>query len=503
MTLSNTGTAALTFTTSVTGAFAQSSTCNGTVAPNATCLISVTFTPTALGAATGTLDITTNDPLNQTLTVTLSGNGVAAPAPVASIAPTTLTFLDQVIGTTSGPQTVTLSNTGTAVLTFTASVTGAFAQSNTCNGTVAPNATCLIGVTFTPTALGAATGTLDITTNDPLNQTLTVTLSGNGVAAPAPVASIAPTTLTFLDQVIGTTSGPQTVTLSNTGTAVLTFTASVTGAFAQSNTCNGTVAPNATCLIGVTFTPTALGAAAGTLSIATNDPVNPNLTVTLSGNGIAAPVLLAAPTNLRATWQIRNGLPRVNLVFTDNAPNGANSETGFVVERSVNGGAFAALANLGPRNNTGNVTYNDTTVAAGNGYAYRVAAVKTNVTPAVQSAWSNTATIPPPPAQVANVTANCARVSPTSGNARCTVSWDNTDATATGFRIQRANNAGFAPVSETVTQNLGTTGVQTYSWTSNNINRNTSWYFRVQSFNATGTQGYVNATPFPFPAPIN
>ncbi len=417
------------------------------------------------------------------------------PAPIAGIVPASLAFGSQTLNTTSAPRTVTLSNTGNAPLTFTPTVTGDFAQSNTCNGTVAASGTCQIDVTFTPTSVGALTGTLSLATNDTANPTLSVSLSGTGVAL-APIAGISSASLAFGSQTLNTTSAAQTVTLSNTGNAPLTFTPTVTGDFAQSNTCNGTVAAAGTCQIDVTFTPTSVGALTGSLSLATNDTANPTLSVSLSGTGVALAVL-AAPSNLVATYQT-NGGGRVRLVFRDNAPN-SYSETGFVVERSENGGAFTSLTTLGQRNNVGNVRYFDTTIQAGITYSYRVAAV--NSIRVEQSAWSNTVTVATPgaPAAPGNVAVSCTRNTPTSGNARCTVTWADNSSNETGFRIQRADNAGFtAPVLQTVTR-----GANTVSWTTGNISRNTSWYFRVQSYNGTGTSAYVNATPFPSLAPIN
>ena len=67
----------------------------------------------------------------------------------------------------------------------------------------------------------------------------------------------------------------------------------------------------------------------------------------------------------------------MSLTWRDNATN----ETGFVVERCTGVAPasactnFAQIAAPGPRNSTGNVTYVDTTVAAGNTYSYRVKAV--------------------------------------------------------------------------------------------------------------------------------
>ncbi len=89
----------------------------------------------------------------------------------------------------------------------------------------------------------------------------------------------------------------------------------------------------------------------------------------------------AAPTNLTA---IRNAT-QVYLSWRDNAIN----ETGFVVQRSVNGGTYFTLATVGPRYSTGNVYYGDRTVKPGNRYTYRVAAVNM----AGLSANSNTANV--------------------------------------------------------------------------------------------------------------
>src|SRR5437588_11242772 len=78
---------------------------------------------------------------------------------------------------------------------------------------------CTINVTFTPTALGARTGTLLLADNA-AGSPQTVALSGNGTA---PVVGVAPTSLGIGNQHLTTTSTPMTVTLTNTGTAALTI----------------------------------------------------------------------------------------------------------------------------------------------------------------------------------------------------------------------------------------------------------------------------------------
>jgi len=86
--------------------------------------------------------------------------------------------------------------------------------------------------------------------------------------------------------------------------------------------------------------------------------------VTTQSTSAALPIIYA-PSDLAAT--LMSG-PRVGLSWWDNTTN----ETGYTIERAVNGGAFTQLATLPPRNNTGNMAYIDTNVTLGSTYAYRV-----------------------------------------------------------------------------------------------------------------------------------
>lgn len=109
-------------------------------------------------------------------------NAVAATIPAnPSLDKTTLAFGDQKKGTTSAPQTVTFSNSGTAALTITSvAATGNFkVASNTCGSSLTAGGSCTIGVTFHPMKLGSLTGALMIKDFNP-NSPHTVTLTGTG-----------------------------------------------------------------------------------------------------------------------------------------------------------------------------------------------------------------------------------------------------------------------------------------------------------------------------------
>lgn len=96
------------------------------------------------------------------------------------------------------------------------------------------------------------------------------------------------------------------------------------------------------------------------------------------------PVAPDAPSGLTA---VANSSTQVALSFTDNA----TFETGFVVERSRDGGAFSQVAAPAALSGTGTVTLTDTLPGPGT-YEYRVKAVNG----ASSSLWSNTASVTPP-----------------------------------------------------------------------------------------------------------
>ena len=299
VTLSNTGSAVLNIVSITTsGDFAQKNTCVTSLANGASCTISVTFAPTLGGPRAGSIIVTDNATGNPQ-TVSLSGNGLLAP--VVTLAPTSLTFTGQAVGTTSASQTVTLTNTGSAALNITnVTASGNFAQTNTCGASVAAGANCIISVTFTPTVTANLFGSVTITDNV-ADSPETILLAGNGASAPA--VAFLPASLTFANQIVSTTSAPQSVILTNTGGAVLNITSIVaSGDFAETNSCGTSLASGANCTIAVTFTPMAAGPRAGAVTVTDNAPGSTQ-TLPLNGTGVLAPVVALAPTNLTFSSQ--------------------------------------------------------------------------------------------------------------------------------------------------------------------------------------------------------
>jgi fibronectin type 3 domain-containing protein len=116
---------------------------------------------------------------------------------------------------------------------------------------------------------------------------------------PRPIASPNPSSLTFGNQNVNTTSAAQAITLTNTGNANLlvrgvSLVGSGAASFAQSNTCSAPVAPGANCTISVTFSPIAAGTLSSTLTIADNAS-NPH-DVLISGTGVGGPIAVSPGT---------------------------------------------------------------------------------------------------------------------------------------------------------------------------------------------------------------
>ena len=280
VTLTNPNTIPLTVSTvTISSGWTESNNCMPAVAASASCAIIVSFQPTVYGPQTGTLTVT-DYANNSPQSVTLSGTGLT---PVVSLSALSLTFAAQALSTQSAPQTITVTNTGNGALTpLTISVSGDFAETNTCAGSVAPNANCTISVTFTPATAGTRGGALTLTDNAS-NSPQTVTLSGTGLG---PGVGLSATSLTFPSQTVSTQSGPQTITLTNTGNAALTpLTIARAGSFAEKNTCPASLSAGANCTISVNFSPLGAGSQSGTITL-TDNAANSPQTIPLSGTGM-------------------------------------------------------------------------------------------------------------------------------------------------------------------------------------------------------------------------
>lgn len=177
------------------------------------------------------------------------------------------------------------------------------------------------------------------------------------------------------------------------------------------------------------------------------------VTVPLPASGLTA---VAGGTSVTVTW-------------TDNAVN----ETSYRLERSVNGGSYLLWVVLAP-DTTG---YVDTSVTAGSTYAYRVVAANS----AGYAAASNVGTVtmvsalPAAPSSLAATTV--ARTSVGLG-------WVDNATNETGFHVERSTNGSSWT-------RVATLGANVRAYSASGLKSNTTYYFRVRAYNASGNSAYT------------
>ncbi len=290
----------------------------------------VVIVPPNGGAPTALTPISNGKGLNDPIGIAISGAGDLYIADslnnrvlqVVRSQPPTINFGATAVGATSNdsPQTVEVENIGNAALSLVVpastdnpAITTNFTLGNSVPsacplltpgssqpGSLAAGATCLLPISFQPTASGTVYGSLKLTDNNlnaaaPGYATQTIALSGG-----APVASLTAANLSFSSQQVQTASASQQVTLINAGTAPLAITSiTVTGAnassFAFPNPCGASLAAGASCVIPGNFTPATAGPMSATIAITDNAANSPQI-VGLTGAGVYPVSMMVTPS---------------------------------------------------------------------------------------------------------------------------------------------------------------------------------------------------------------
>ncbi len=229
-----------------------------TLSAGGTCMITVNFTPSGPGAASGSLTVSAG---TASAMATLEGTGLTDP--MLSITPTPYDFGTNVVSTVSAAQTFTITNTGESDSgTIMASLSGSDAtqfmiETDGCMGmTLGAGATCTVDVVYAPTAAGSHSADLLVSASP--GGSVTGVLSGTAVRPAA--LQLVPGSQDFGSVTEGMSSATVDFTLTNTGgvdtgTIDHTFGGTDAGAFSvTTSTCSGiTLAGGASCTITVRF----------------------------------------------------------------------------------------------------------------------------------------------------------------------------------------------------------------------------------------------------------
>ncbi len=259
--LTNSGTAALTINsvqlTSGQVFNISTNTCGSSIAAGGSCSVSVTFNPSASGAASDAVQISYGSPAT-IQSISLTGNGAV---PLAGLSPTPLSFGNQAMPG-SATAVATLSNSGNASLTnISASISGTNAadfaiSSDGCSGVILPaNSNCLVTIVFTPKAKGSRQATLSIA-DSASGSPQTISLTGAGVqSTPTLLWSPSTAAITY-GTPLGTGVLDATANQSGSNLAgTFAYTATMSSGTPQTVT-QATVIGAGTYTLTTTFTPT-------------------------------------------------------------------------------------------------------------------------------------------------------------------------------------------------------------------------------------------------------
>jgi Abnormal spindle-like microcephaly-assoc'd, ASPM-SPD-2-Hydin/Beta-propeller repeat len=327
------------------------------LAPGTSCSISINFQPATTGLISGEVGFVDNSGFltgsEQVVTVSGTGTGMA---PVLTVSPASLSFGTQPVGITSGTQTVTLTNAGSALLNLTGiAITGNASTNfgffvkgtNPCplpSGILIAGVSCTISVDFAPQAAGSVSATLSISDNA-TGSPQTVALNGTGGTSGI---SLSPPTLNFASQTVGASSPAQIVTVSNTGTTPVAMTISVVGTnpgdFAETDNCSQSpLAGGKSCVMNVTFDPAQTGARSAVLMLSDNAPQSPQI-LAVSGTAVQATAAIS-PTGTIGFGGALAGTdsPPVTVTITNNGTGAAILSVGSATVNPP--GNFTAVNN--------------------------------------------------------------------------------------------------------------------------------------------------------------
>ena len=279
------------------------------------------------------------------LTVTVQG--AATSAPELTLAPAVVNFGTSPVNQ-AATANLTMQNTGTAPLTISAiDISGAAFAATAPPAlplTVPPAGTSTVQLTMTPAAIGQQSGAVIIASDSATNPKVTVNLTGYSPAPPAPAMSLSPAALNFGTVAVGQT-GTATLTIGNHGQGPLNLsTLSASGAFSVIAPAGPlSVAAGASATVTISFSPIAAGAQIGSLTIASNDPLNPAAVVTLTGTGNVPSSQISVSTSVVNFGNVAQGATATGSVTVSNSGTVPLNVTGLST-----GGAFTVVSPTTP-----------------------------------------------------------------------------------------------------------------------------------------------------------
>ncbi len=250
--------------------------------------LEVEFAPQSTGAVSAVLSMRTNVLGQDTVSVSLSGEGTAPPSPAMQLSQNSLDFGSVVAGVaaTAG---LTIANRGVGELSiFSLSTSQSVFTSSVNSMKISAGSSGDVLLVFSPDKVGLFRGTLTISSNDPANPSKVINLTGAGVDTTSRVALM---TLSTRNLNVGNSLVQLSATgffeIGNVGKDTLKVTGiSPTRSEFKVQPNHLNVAPGGKQSVTVTFTPLVAGEAAAALVILSNDLLRPVDSLNVSGMGM-------------------------------------------------------------------------------------------------------------------------------------------------------------------------------------------------------------------------
>lgn len=194
-------------------------------------------------------------------------------------------------------------------------------------------------------------------------------------------------------------------------------------------------------------------------------------------NQATATTVPVAPSNLVGN---ATSSTRVNLTWGN-----VSGETGYRVERSLNGSTWSQIGTTG----LNVTTYADTTVSPGATYQYRVKAVNGGGTSASSNVVSvTTPSAPQVPAAPSDLTAVA------FSRTRVDLAWTDNSTNETRFKIERSYNNG-----RTWSQ-IASVAANVTSYSDTRVGPRRTYSYRVRAYNTSGNSAYSNVATVTTPS---
>jgi len=456
LTITNTGPGTLAWTASSNSAWL---TLNNASSASGTNLgsVGVRVNPAGLSVGThsGLITIVGTGAANSPQMVTVSFDVTAAPTPTIGLSATTLSFSAVQGGSNPANKTISVSNSGSGTLNWTATENASWLSLSPASGT--GSGTISVAVNTSGLSVGTISTPITITASGATNtpQTVTVSLTITAAAVP-PAIGVTPGSLTFTAQQGSGNPTPQSLAVRNTGGGTLTWTVSNNAAWLSHSPTSGTGTGT------VTISPITGSLTAGTYTGA----------VTLYATGTAAITVPVTFTITAPAAQPTIGLSPTSLTFSATA--GGNNPSNQTI----------AITNTGTGSLTWTVTDNAnwlTATQSGNSVVTSV-----NIAGLAAGSYSGVITVAASgatntPRTVPVTLTIAAATQPTTGTV--TLSWvPNTESDLAGYKVYRATASGGygSPIA--------TVPAGTSQYVSSGLAKGFTYFFVITAYDEAGNE---------------